>query len=60
MNPILPKDLVDGDLSNLMNPEFLICVSLNTHNAIHYGDEHLLIPTEIIERKPGDTCPWRI
>jgi hypothetical protein len=60
MNPILPKDLDDGDLSNLMNPEFLICVSLNTHNAIHYGDEHLLIPTEIIERKPGDTCPWRI
>lgn len=59
MNPILPKDLDDGDLSILMNPEFLICVSFETHNAIHYGDESLLIPTEIIERKPGDTCPWR-
>ena len=60
LNPILPKDLNDDNLTALMNPEFLICVSFDTHNAIHYGDERLLIPTEIVERKPGDTCFWRM
>lgn len=59
MNPILPKDLDKDDLLFLMNPEFLICVSHNTHNAIHYGDENLLISTKVVERKPGDICPWR-
>lgn len=60
MNPILPEDLYDCDLASLMDPEFLISVSHSTHNAIHYGDESLLIPTEVVERKPGDTCFWRM
>lgn len=57
MNPILLKDITDST-SYLLDPEYLICVSHNTHEAIHYGDESLLT-TEPVERKPNDTCPWR-
>ena len=57
MNPISIEDLQHvSDL--LMNPEYLICVSHRTHNAIHYGDESLII-TAPIERTQNDTCPWR-
>jgi hypothetical protein len=42
----------------LLNSEYLITTSFNTHNAIHYGDESLLI-TAPIERTKNDTCPWR-
>ena len=42
----------------LMDPENVICVSHNTHQAIHYGDESLLI-LPIVERTKNDTCPWR-
>lgn len=42
----------------LFDPENLICVSKNTHDAIHYGDESLL-ETEPVERRKNDTCPWR-
>ena len=57
MNPISIEDLQHmSDL--LMNPEYLICVSHRTHNAIHYGDESL-IATVPIERSQNDTCPWR-
>ena len=55
MNPMLPKDIVDAS-EWILNPEYLICVSFNTHNAIHYGDASLL--PKIVERKPNDTCPW--
>ena len=57
MNPMLPKDIVDAS-EWILNPEYLICVSFNTHNAIHYGDASLL--PKIIERKPNDTCPWKV
>ena len=56
MNPMLPKDIVDAS-EWILNPEYLICVSFSTHNAIHYGDASLL--PKIIERKPNDTCPWK-
>lgn len=57
MNPLRPEDLVNRtDL--LLNPEYLICVSHNTHNAIHYGDESLL-PKDPVIRTPNDTCPWK-
>jgi len=57
MNPLSVEDLENrSDL--IFDPEFLICVSFNTHNAIHFGDETLL-PKLPVERKPGDTCPWR-
>lgn len=57
MNPISVKDIEDRN-SEIFNPEYLICVSHKTHNAIHYGDEKQL-SKQIIERAPGDTCPWR-
>lgn len=57
MNPITPENLEDGD-ENILNPEFLICVSNNTHLAIHYGDKSLL-PEPLIVRRPNDTIPWR-
>lgn len=57
MNPINAKDIEDRN-SEIFNPEYLICVSHKTHNAIHYGDEKQL-SKQIIERAPGDTCPWR-
>ena len=56
MNPITQTDIVRSRAS-MVDPEFLICVSHNTHNAIHYGDASLLV-TEPIERKPGDTNLW--
>lgn len=58
MNPLMVRDLVDKTIY-LLDPEFLICVSHNTHNAIHYGDDSLL-PQPIIERRPNDTCPWKL
>ncbi len=57
MNPINKHDIIDRT-EYLTNPEYLICATLNTHNAIHYGDEGLLITTPI-ERRPNDTCPWK-
>ena len=57
MNPITMQDIrLRSD--EIMNPEYLICCSFNTHNAIHYGSEDLLI-LDPVERKPFDTCPWR-
>lgn len=58
MNPIMANDIVDRS-DFLMNPEYLICVSLRTHNAIHYGDDSILLENDIIIRRPNDTCPWR-
>lgn len=57
MNPITKKDL-EEESDILLNPEFLITVSFETHNAIHYGDISLL-PRDPIERKKNDTCPWK-
>ena len=58
MNPITVEDIRHGNES-ILDPEFLICVTHNTHNAIHYGDENLLV-TEPIVRTKNDTCPWRV
>ena len=57
LNPVTKKDVLDRS-SILLNPEYLVCVSYDTHQAIHYGDENLLQP-DLVERKPNDTCPWR-
>lgn len=57
MNPILLDDIRYAT-DFLLNPEYLICTSLNTHNAIHYSDESILASVPI-ERRPNDTCPWR-
>lgn len=57
MNPILPKD-IETRSEFLLDPEYLISTTHPTHNAIHYGDESLLIQAPI-ERSKNDTCPWR-
>ena len=56
MNPVSMTSLIHKD-DDILNPEFLICVSHNTHQAIHYGDSFLL-PQPPIVRKPGDTRLW--
>ena len=57
MNPLMVRDIID-ETEFLLDPEYLVCVTHNTHNAIHYGNKNLLV-TAPIERKPNDTCPWR-
>ncbi len=57
LNPITERDVLN-ESTILYDPENLVCVSHQTHNAIHYGTEELL-PKGEIERKPNDTCPWR-
>lgn len=57
MNPIALEDILRHS-ATLIDPEFLICVSHNTHNAIHYGSAALL-PKGPVERIQNDTCPWR-
>lgn len=56
MNPV-PKDFNEQDLALVLNPEFLICSSSNTHKALHFGDEKLL-QSEPITRRMNDTIPW--
>lgn len=57
MNPIRMEDIVNRS-KYLLDPEYLVCTTKITHDAIHYGDSSLLI-TEPIERSKNDTCPWR-
>ena len=59
MNPITIDDL-EHNLDYVLDPEYLVCVSLDTHNAIHYGDEGYLITRRPAFRQKGDTCPWRV
>lgn len=56
MNPLTLDDITSG-VESVINPKYLITTSLQTHNAIHYGDENLL-PRGPITRKPGDTNLW--
>ena len=58
MNPINTKDIVK-QTEYLMNTEYVISVRKKTHDAIHYGDESLIMEYEPIVRRPGDTCPWK-
>ena len=57
MNPITKDDVLKRS-KYLLDPEYLICTTKNTHDAIHYGDKSLLLVSPI-ERRKNDTCPWR-
>ena len=57
LNPITVEDVLTRS-RKVFDPDNLVCVSHNTHNAIHYGDTDLLI-TGPITRTKNDTCPWR-
>ena len=56
MNPMTNLDLRQGT-PDVVDPEYLITVTMRTHNAIHYGDKTLL-PSVPIIRRPGDTKSW--
>ena len=56
MNPMTVQDIVHAT-ENILNPEYLITTTHDTHNAIHYGDKNLL-PRLLVERRPGDTRLW--
>lgn len=57
INPITIEDIEEMN-PVIFDPEFLVCVSYDTHNAIHFGDERLLIKEPVV-RHPNDTCPWK-
>lgn len=57
INPITIDDILEGKRW-VFDPEYLISTSLNTHNALHYSNEEIII-NKFVERKRGDTCLWR-
>ena len=56
MNPLTKKQVLAAD-ENMFDLEYLISCTLNTHNAIHYGDPASLVKLPP-ERRPGDTTLW--
>ena len=57
INPITAEDMINRN-PIIFDLENLITTVHNTHNAIHYGDENLLIKGPI-ERIKNDTIPWK-
>lgn len=55
INPVTVDDILNGE-PNVYDPQNLICVSFETHNAIHFGND--LREVKIITRTKNDTCPW--
>lgn len=58
MNPISVNDIISHS-EDILDPEFLICTSKQTHDAIHYGNPNVPYSKDLKERTPNDTCPWR-
>ena len=58
MNPISLDD-IENHTVYLLNPDFLITTTHQTHNAIHYGDETLFRRDPVI-RTANDTTPWKV
>lgn len=58
MNPISSRDIIESS-DYLLNTEFLVCVSIDTHNAIHYGSNDYPDRNKIADRKVNDHCPWK-
>lgn len=58
INPIRKSDILNRD-PMIFDPENVVCVSFDTHNAIHYGDESVLDIMQVVERTKNDTCPWK-
>lgn len=57
INPITKEDILRR-AKKLFDPENLIATCKSTHDAIHYGDESLLLK-DPVQRRMNDTCPWR-
>ena len=57
MNPITARDIeIRTDFH--VDPEYLICTTHNTHNAIHHENEYLILKAPV-KKKKNDTCPWK-
>lgn len=56
MNPIAVEDITHANV-DIFDSEYLITVSLRTHNAIHYGEKSQLVQP-LVQRRPGDTKLW--
>lgn len=56
MNPMRVEHFKEGD-DSILDPEYLITTTHRTHNAIHFGDESLLV-RPFTERRRGDTKLW--
>lgn len=56
MNPITIED-IELNRDEVFDIEFLICTNMNTHNAIHFGDESHLLKLPVTRTK-NDMCPW--
>lgn len=60
INPITAEDIINRT-DKLFSLENVICVTENTHRAIHYGDERIFLNEKTLTiRRPNDTCPWRL
>ena len=63
INPITREELSSStsyeleDISSIFDPDNLITTTLNTHNALHFGDASLLLKLPV-ERRRNDTCLW--
>ena len=58
INPLTEYDLKELT-DSVLDPNNVITTSFKTHEAIHYADTSLLLPSIIVERTPNDTCPWK-
>lgn len=58
LNPLTVDDIVNAT-DAAINPEYMISVSHNTHLAIHYSDSSRVL-SSFSERRPNDTCPWKV
>lgn len=56
MNPMNADDIIHNNV-DILNPDYLITTTHDTHNAIHYGDVKRL-PGLYKERSVGDTKLW--
>ena len=61
LNPICVEDVLEKRPC-ILDPDNAVCVSLDMHNAIHYGKDFSLLNLtkySFNQRTPNDTCPWK-
>lgn len=56
INPVT-QEMVEEMDPLVLDPDNLITVCYDTHQVIHYGPKS---QNEIVERRPNDTCPWKV